>query len=523
MTIRRAVRRLDLYACNPKSFTSLAGSSQRLFQSNLNYRNLRNDPSHIQSNLTARRITDINLAHIISLNNTVSKCEFEVSELRKRRNQIAADMAELVKQMARLTKSNASADAIRACVATKTRLIQAGKNIKQQVQATEETLSKLHNDLFNEAKHLPNDVHPSVPVGDESKAVLVDTIGSPRTLESNLLMGSQSPLKTHLALAELHDMVDIDRAGKVSGSRFYYLRNAGAMLEMALVRYAMDICIQRGFTPVLVPDLIRHEVLEACGFSPRSDDPQTYYVSTCVPGKDITNTDNPMTLCLSATAEFPLAGKYAGEVLDHLPINMSGMGRAFRAEGLSGSTNRGLYRVHQFTKVELFTLARPTESMNVFHHFIQIQKEIFQGLEICFRILNMPTEELGAPAYIKYDMEAWMPGRNAWGEISSTSNCTDYQSRRLNIRCFPQSGASNKSSNAPDVDTHTATEFVHTINGTACAVPRLMIALLETHQLPDGSIRIPEKLRKYFLGAHVDVLPVGKRIDQLMAQSTSAK
>ncbi|KAH6572045.1 hypothetical protein BASA60_006816 [Batrachochytrium salamandrivorans] len=210
-------------------------------------------------------------------------------------------------------------------------------------------------------------------------------------------------------------------------------------------------------------------------------------------------------------------------------MKMAGMGRAFRAfraEGLSGSTNRGLYRVHQFTKVELFALTRPTESMDISKTFIDIQCDIFQGLEICFRVLNMPTEELGAPAHIKYDMEAWMPGRKTWGEISSTSNCTDYQSRRRNIRCFSNTPASispvltDKPVTGGD-DKDTATEFVHTVNGTACVVPRLLIALLETHQDTDGNIHIPAKLRPYFLGENVKILPVGKTLQEIMADAVS--
>ncbi|KAH6572086.1 hypothetical protein BASA60_006858 [Batrachochytrium salamandrivorans] len=189
-------------------------------------------------------------------------------------------------------------------------------------------------------------------------------------------------------------------------------------------------------------------------------------------------------------------------------MKMAGMGRAFRAfrafraEGLSGSTNRGLYRVHQFTKVELFALTRPTESMDISKTFIDIQCDIFQGLEICFRVLNMPTEELGAPAHIKYDMEAWMPGRKTLGRASISPVLTDK----------PVTGGDDKG---------TATEFVHTVNSTACVVSRLLIALLETHQDTDGNIHIPAKLRPYFLGENVKILPVGKTLQEIMADAVS--
>ncbi|KAH9265041.1 hypothetical protein BASA83_011466 [Batrachochytrium salamandrivorans] len=362
--------------------TDTPPSTYRTFQPHLNYRQLRIDPDILRTNIKSRRISHIDMDAIIKLNDNVTRSEFAVAELRKRRNQIAADMALLIKKQTLLRRNAHPKAEMDACDVDRIQLIQEGKVIKHNVQVSEEALLQQHRRLFEAARHLPNDVHKSVPVGDESCAELLATYGSPSTQpmdsESTASMSDLShdapPFRTHLDLAAMHDMLDIDRAGKVSGSRFYYLKNAGAMLEMALTRYAMDMCLQRGFMPVLVPDIIRHEVVEACGFSPRSDDPQTYYVSSHVPREpDAVDPSHPPVgsdhtpLCLAAaTAEFPLAGMYAGETLLSLPMKMAGMGRAFRAEGLSGSTNRGLYRVHQFTKVELFALTRPGK-----HGYIQ--------------------------------------------------------------------------------------------------------------------------------------------------------
>ncbi|KAI8854076.1 Seryl-tRNA synthetase [Chytridium lagenaria] len=352
----------------------------------------------------------------------------------------------------------------------------------------------MEEDLYEEARHIPNDSSPDVPVGDESKSITVDMVGARR------MQDEARTLKDHIELAKLHNLADFDRAGKVSGSGFYFLKNAGVLLEMALIRYALDFCISKGFQPISVPDVIRHEVIEACGFNPKSSDPQTYFLETHLDAPRQKGYD-PMRLCLSATAEFPLAAMHSNEVFlaSALPLKMVAFGRAFRAEGLAGAVNRGLYRVHQFSKVEMFALTDKNGSESMLEEFREIQKQIFEGLELSFRVLNMSSEELGAPAYKKYDMEAWMPARNDWGEISSSSNCTDYQARRFNIRYFDRSTGATP---------HQSAEFVHSVNGTAAAIPRLIISILETHQLENGDIIIPKKLRKYLYGEDVDRIRV---------------
>ncbi|KAI9094621.1 hypothetical protein DFS34DRAFT_628482 [Phlyctochytrium arcticum] len=396
--------------------------------------------------------------------------------------------------MSKLIQKSSSQSDMKTLNQRKKELANEGKDLKQLIAAKESECHSLQQRLYDEARHIPNLTSPSTPIGGESNAIVVEVVNS------DLFEGtSKQSMRDHMAIAAMHDMVDFERAGKVTGSSFYYLRNAGTLLEMALTRFAMQRCMEAGFTPIMTPDVIRHEVVEACGFNPRSDDPQTYFLAEHgqTSSQDASASKrNPNQLCLSATAEFPLAAMYGNEILtlDKLPTKMVAMGKAFRAEGLAGATNRGLYRVHQFTKVEMFSITNKDGSDEALQEIAQIQKSLFQDLELCFRILDMPTHDLGAPAYKKFDMEAWMPGRQTWGEISSASNCTDYQSRRLNIRHFTGGSATE------------ATDFVHTINGTACAVPRLIIALLETHQRENGDVYIPTKLRPYFLGPEVDVL-----------------
>lgn len=330
------------------------------------------------------RNAQVNVDRIAELYGTSVKQQFELNQLGKERN--------LLNKKGFLGED----------------MIKEGRKLKIMMTEKAKQLKITQEQLEQEAKHLPNETHESVPIGPEANAKLLYSTKIPEF--------SFTP-KTHLEICDIHNMLDIDRAGKVSGSGSYFLKNTGVLLEMALTRYAMDICIENGFTPVITPDIIRHSVLDACGFSPRSTDPQTYFLKTQNCGDSESKLNHE--LILAATAEFPLAGMYSNEILERkkLPIRFVGMGHAFRAEGFGGMTNRGLYRVHQFTKVELFSLSLPEDSQEVFFSFVEIQKSLLDGLELSYRVLNMPTEELGAPAYIKYDIEAWMPGRNSYGEV----------------------------------------------------------------------------------------------------------
>jgi seryl-tRNA synthetase len=254
------------------------------------------------------------------------------------------------------------------------------------------------------------------------------------------------------------------------------LKNEAALLELALQQFTMQKLVGEGFTPMITPDLARGDVLKGVGFIPRGPETQIYSVE---------NQD----LNLVATAEITLGGLYAGQVIDaeKLPIKLCGVSHCFRTEaGAAGRASRGLYRVHQFTKVEMFAFTLPDQSDDMHNYFRDLECEIFDDLGIPYRVLDIATGDLGGPAYRKFDLEAWMSGRGTageYGEVTSTSNCTDYQSRRLDVRY--------------KVKGEKGTQLVHTLNGTAVAISRALIAILENYQQADGSILIPEVLRKW--------------------------
>ncbi|HLL57637.1 MAG TPA: serine--tRNA ligase, partial [Rubrobacteraceae bacterium] len=278
--------------------------------------------------------------------------------------------------------------------------------------------------------------------------------------------------KDHVELGEALGIIDFEAGTKVAGSKFYFLRRDAVLLELGLVRYALDRLIEHGYEPTITPDLARDEALIGTGFMPRGPETQIYSVE----GND---------LSLIATAEIPLAGSLTGEILEgeSLPIRLAGLSHCFRTEaGSHGRASRGLYRVHQFTKVEMFAFAQPEQSEALHEEMLGIEEEIFGGLGIPYRVVDICTGDLGGAAYRKYDMEAWMPGRDAYGEITSTSNTTDYQARRLQIRYRTDGGRP---------------QLLHTLNGTAIAVSRALIPILENNQQEDGTVLVPEALVPY--------------------------
>jgi len=394
------------------------------------------------------------------------------------------------------------------------KLIAAGQQLKEALSAAEEQVALVEQAMQVEGQRIPNSTHPSVPLGGEENATLLACIGEQRVFE-----GFQPA--DHVKLAEPLQMVDFDAAAEVTGQKFYYLRNAGALLELALVSWAMARVGAKGYTPFTTPDIVKASVLEKCGFQPRGTNTQVYSIE-----------DSP--LCLTGTAEVPLAGLYMDKVLQEseLPIRMAAFGHCFRTEaGAAGAAGKGLFRVHQFSKVEMFILCTPSQSDALHEELRAIGQEMYTDLGLHFKVLDMPSEDLGASAHRKFDMEAWMPGLNRYGEISSASNCTDYQARRLNIRYKPQppkapEGAttSQGSTDAPAQSEEGAsqgkkqkggkkaagggsagarTEFVHTLNSTACAVPRIIVAILENFQQADGSVIVPEQLRPFLGGMEV--------------------
>ncbi|GAB2283215.1 Serine--tRNA ligase, chloroplastic/mitochondrial [Dionaea muscipula] len=360
------------------------------------------------------------------------------------------------------------------------KLIEEGKNLKDGLAGLEEELLRITDELQQEAQSIPNMTHPDVPIGAEDCSTLRKMVGSRHEFPF--------PIKDHFQLGKELDLFDFDAAAEVSGSKFYYLKNAAVILEMALINWTLSEVTRRGFTAMTTPEIVRSSVMEKCGFQPRAENTQVY---------SIEGTDQ----CLIGTAEIPIGGIHMESILSEssLPLKYVAHSHCFRTEaGAAGTATRGLYRVHQFSKVEMFILCRPQDSDMYLEELIGIEEGLFANLGFHFKTLDMASADLGAPAFRKFDVEAWMPGLGRYGEISSASNCTDYQSRRLGIRYRPSEPASSTytkkgKSNAPP-------QFVHTLNATACAVPRMIICLLENYQQEDGSVIIPKPLRPFMGG-----------------------
>jgi seryl-tRNA synthetase len=356
--------------------------------------------------------------------------------------------------------------------ARKQELIAEGKRLRENVAGLEKQLKEVQDQLHAVLLTIPNMTHPDAPVGTttEDNKVL-RTWGEPRKFDF-------AP-KDHVALAEALDLVDFEAGASVAGQKFYFLKNEAVLLELALVQYAIQTLRGEGYTPIITPDVARVEVLEGIGFMPRDPNPEKRQIYS------LSDTD----LCLIATAEITLGGMHRNQIFDELdlPKKYVGLSHCFRTEaGAPGRDTRGLYRVHQFTKVEMFIFCTPDQSEQHHQELLAIEEKIFQGLALPYRVIDTCTGDLGGPAYRKYDLEAWMPGRGdggEYGEVTSTSNCTDYQARRLNIRykTHKQKG----------------TRFVHTLNGTAVAVTRALLAILENNQQADGSVVVPQVLRPW--------------------------
>ncbi len=356
--------------------------------------------------------------------------------------------------------------------AKKQALIAEGRQLREEVAGLEARVKQADADLKAVLLTIPNMSHPDAPVGKEATDnKVLHSWGEPRKFAF--------PPKDHVALAEALDLVDFEAGASVAGQKFYFLKNEAVLLELALIQYAMQTLIREGYAPIITPDVARVEVLEGIGFIPRDPDPEKRQIYS------IADSD----LCLIATAEITLGGMHRDKIFDELdlPKKYVGLSHCFRTEaGAPGRDTRGLYRVHQFTKVEMFAFCAPDQSESIHRELLRIEEQIFQGLGLSYQVIDTCTGDLGGPAYRKYDLEAWMPGRGQggeYGEVTSTSNCTDYQARRLGIR-YKKPGQKG-------------THFVHTLNGTAVAVTRALLAILENYQQADGAVIIPEVLRSW--------------------------
>ncbi len=350
--------------------------------------------------------------------------------------------------------------------------IVAMKKIGDQIAKLEKKLVEIEAGYKELLMAVPNMTHPKVRVSqDEDDNPVLETCGQ-------IPKFNFTPLD-HVELAAKLDLIDFDRGTKIAGAKFYFLKNEAALLEFALIQYALDIITRKGFTPFITPDLAKQEVLYGLGYNPRGESTQVY---------NIADTD----LSLIGTAEITMGGYHMNEVLDEkdLPKKYVAVSHCFRTEaGAYSKFSKGIFRVHQFTKVEMFQYTMPERSEAALQELLDIEKEIFSGLGVTYRVIDHCTADLGAPSYRTFDLEAWLPGKpnkngqmGDWAEITSTSNCTDYQSRALNIKYKDSQGNKN---------------FLHTLNGTAIAISRALIAILENNQQADGSVIIPKVLQKY--------------------------
>lgn len=394
---------------------------------------------------------------VITLETQRKAVLLEVEAVRRRQNEIAQ-------------ATSKEKDAAR-----RAELIAEGKRLKEDVGNSEETLKRLEDEIKARMSHIPNLTHPDAPIGQsEDSNHELRKVGDPRAFSF--------PVRDHVELGKALDLIDFEAGAKVSGHGFYFLKNDAVRLDLALQQYALNTLIKHGFTPIITPDLARNHILEGIGFSPRGPETQVYSVE---------NSD----MSLIGTAEITLGGMLADTILDEaaLPIKFVGISHCFRTEaGAAGRASRGLYRVHQFTKVEMFAFTTPETSGAIHAELLAIEEEIFGGLGLPYRVLDICSGDLGGPAYRKFDIEAWMPGRGEsgeFGEVTSTSDCTDYQSRRLGIRYRPTG--------------QKGTRFVHTLNGTAIALSRAIIAVLENYQREDGRIDVPTVLQPYLGGLEI--------------------
>lgn len=413
---------------------------------------VRDNPEVVRENLRNRNV-NLNLDDLLDTYDRRNSLVGSIEELRAARNENARAMKQ------RLSDSE------------RARLVEEGRQLKQRIAELEDDRNGIEATLDELSRRLPNLTHPSAPVGrDESANRELFVVGEPARFDF--------AARDHVEIGTALDLVDFETATRVSGTKFYYLRNEGVFLELALVRFALDTLVARGFTPMITPDIARVDILAGIGFNPRGPESNVYTIEH-------------EDAALVGTAEITLGGYFAERTLpaDELPIRVAGLSHCFRREaGAAGQFSKGLYRVHQFTKVEMFVVCLPEQSEAMHDELLAIERDIFTRLEIPFRAVDVCTGDLGGPAYRKFDLEAWMPGRGDagdWGEITSASNCTDYQSRRLGTR-FTRAR-----------DGRTERGYVHMLNGTAIAISRAIIAILELFQQADGSVRIPAALQPY--------------------------
>jgi len=415
---------------------------------------IRDNPELVRGNL-AKRGAPENLKMLDELIDQDEKWRQFLTKL----NDLRHERKQVTTQIAILKKSGKEAQ----------KEIIRGKEIDSEITNSERKVAESEQRVHSILMQLPNMLHDSVPFGeDESDNLEVKKWGKPSTYGF--------PVRGHMEIGVSLDILDIERAGKVSGARSFYLKKEGTLLDFALMNFALAEIVGKNFIPIEPPYFMRREAYE--GVTSLSDFEDVLY--------KIENED----LYLIATSEHPMAAMYMNEVLlaQDLPLRFAGISSCFRKEaGAHGKDTRGIFRTHQFNKIEQFIFCKPEDSWKLHEQLLKNAEELVQELKLPYRVVNVCTGDIGTVAAKKYDIEAWMPAQNTYREIISCSNCTDYQARRLNIKYREKEGAAPK-------------ELVHTLNSTAIATGRTIVAILENYQQEDGSVTIPEALRKYMDG-----------------------
>ena len=402
---------------------------------------IRNNKELVEHSIKEKMYKNVNLDEILALDDQRKALLQQVEALRKERNDNTAKM-----------KNGKPSD----------ELIAKGKEIKEKLSTLEADLSNFEKELNTKLKAVPNVIFDDVPLGDESASVEVKKWGECKTTGVD-----------HLDYAVSRDWVDFERGAKVAGAKFYYVKGGLALLENALIQFGIKKIVEHGFTLMDVPDLVNSRVLEGTGFAPRSSEQSDEYY---IEGED---------LALIATAEMPITGYHMDEIIDEdkLPLFYAGFSACFRKEaGAYGKHTRGLFRVHQFNKLEMYAFCTPEQSKEIHEKLRSIEEEIWQEIGIPYHVINIAAGDLGAPAAKKYDIEYWSPVDQKYREITSCSNCTDFQARGLNIRVRRKDGT---------------VEVLHTLNGTAISLARTMVAVIENFAEEGGKLRVPAVLQPY--------------------------
>jgi seryl-tRNA synthetase len=356
----------------------------------------------------------------------------------------------------------------------KTALLANAKELADEVKAADSKRSEIEEQAKQLVMQLSNLLDTEAPIGGEEDFVTIEHIGTPRDFTKD---GFEP--KDHVELGKLLGAIDTERGAKVAGSRSYYLTGAGAMLEFALVNYAIQSALKNGFTPVIPPVLVNPSAMEGTGFLGQAAE-NVYRIE-----KD--------DVYLVGTSEVPLAAMHMDEILpaDKLPMRYAGYSSCFRREaGTYGKDTRGIIRVHQFDKVEMFSFCKPEEAKEEHKRLLQWEKDFLNAMEIPYRVIDVASGDLGSSATRKFDIEAWIPTQGAYREVTSTSNCTEYQARRLNIRYKDADG----------------TKAIATLNGTLVAIPRMIVAILENHQNADGTVNVPAALQPFLGTAKLELV-----------------